>query len=244
MGELFAVLSGKGGTGKTSVCAGIATALAECGKKVLCIDCDVGLGNLDISLGVSAMGALTFADICGGNYCMQQALQHPEYPGLYLLAAPATGSVDQVDADLFRQLLHHGRQGYDFVLLDAPAGVEAGFRLAARFADRILLVAGPDPGSLRDAHRAAQLLEQMDKTQIRLVVNRISKGLARKVDLTVDDIMDKVGLPLIGVVPEDKNVTLAASCDQPLLSFTTKGAAAACSRIARRLCGYSVPIPL
>ena len=244
MGELIAVLSGKGGTGKTSVCAAVAAALAQQGNRVLCIDCDVGLGNLDISLGVATMGALSFADICGGNYCLQQALQHPEYPSLYFLSAPATGSAEQVDVNLFRQLLQHGRQGYDYVLLDAPAGVDAGFRLAARFADRILLVAGPDPGSLRDAHRAAQLLDQMEKTEVRLIVNRISRKLAREVELTVDDIMDKVGLPLIGVVPEDQNVTLAASSDQSLLQFSSKGAAAACSRIARRIRGYSVPIPL
>jgi len=244
MGELIAVLSGKGGTGKTSVCAAVAAALSLEGNRVLCIDCDVGLGNLDISLGVSSMGALTFADVCNGNYCMQQALQHPEFPGLSFLAAPATGSVDQVDLDLFRQLLHHGRQGYDFVLLDAPAGVDAGFRLAAQFADRILLVAGPDPASLRDAYRASQLLEQMEKTEIRLIVNRISNRLAREAGMTVDDMMDRTGLPLIGVVPEDKRVALAAICDQPLLLYTNKGAAAACSRIARRLCGHSIPIPL
>ena len=244
MGELIAVLSGKGGTGKTSICAAVATALAQYGHRVLCIDCDIGLGNLDISLGVSELSALSFQDICCGSYSLTQALQHPNYPTLFFLTSPVAADAQQVDQTLFHRMLKHARQGFDYVLLDAPAGIDAGFRLAARFADRVLLVAGADPAAIRDASRAGQLLDLMEKPDVRLIVNRVSRKLVKAMSVTVDDIMDDTGLPLIGVVPEDKNVTLAAFFEEPLLRRSPRGAAAACCRIARRLCGHSVPIIL
>ena len=122
MGELIAVLSGKGGTGKTSVCAGVASALADTGAKVLCIDCDMGLRNLDISLGLANLSALSFMDILRGDYGLIQALRHPACETLYFLTAPLDCTADQVDPELFRQMLSHARQGFDYVFLDAPAG--------------------------------------------------------------------------------------------------------------------------
>lgn len=243
MGELIAVLSGKGGTGKTSLCAGVASALAQMGEKVLCIDCDVGLRNLDISLGISELGALSFLDLCRGGYSLEQASRHPVYPNLYFLTAPVNCSADQVDPVAFCDLLQAARRQFSYVLLDAPAGIEAGFTLAAKFADRVMLVTGADPASVRDASRAGDVLEQMGKRNIRLVVNRISKKMFNAMNLTVDDVMDQAGLPLLGVVPEDSNVVLAAAFRQPLLGYTRRGAAAACRRIAKRLQGISVPIP-
>ncbi len=243
MGELVAVLSGKGGTGKTSVCAGVASALAQLGEKVLCIDCDVGLRNLDISLGLSDIGALSFQDVCQGGYSLEQAAQHPVYPNLYFLTAPVDQTADQVDLSAFHDLLQYARKQVSFVLLDAPAGIEAGFTLAAKYADRVMLVTGADPASIRDAARAADVLERMDKNNVRLVVNRISNKMFEVMNLTVDDVMDQAGLPLLGVVPEDPKVVLAAAFRQPLLGYTKKGAASACKRIAKRLQGLRVPIP-
>ena len=242
MGELIAILSGKGGTGKTSVCAGIATALAQMGQQVLCIDCDVGLRNLDISLGIDQLGTLSFLDVCQGGYHLEAATRHPVYPNLSFLTAPVRCSAHQVDTAAFSAMLQEARSHYHYVLLDAPAGIEAGFALAARFADRVLLVTGADPAAIRDAARAADVLEQMGKTNIRLIVNRISKKMASAMGLTVDDVMDRAGLPLLGIVPEDQNVVLAAAFRQPLLGYTSKGAAAACRRIAKRLQGMTVPI--
>lgn len=244
MGELIAVLSGKGGTGKTSVCAGVAIALAQSGKRVLCIDCDMGLRNLDISLGVSNLSALSFLDICNGGYGLVQSLQHPECQTLFFLTAPLNCTADQVDQELFGRMLSHARQGYDYVFLDAPAGVDAGFQLAARFADRVLLVAGPDPASIRDAATAGQKLELMGKTEVRLIVNRVSRKLIRSMEVTMDDVMDETGLPLIGVVPEDIHVPMAAAFQESLVLHNTRGAAAACRRIARRILGYSVAIQI
>ena len=244
MGELIAVLSGKGGTGKTSVCAGISTALAQSGSKVLCIDCDIGLRNLDISLGISELGALSFTDVCQGSYSLSQATVHPQYPNLSFLTAPMNCSADQVDQNGFAAMLRKARESFDFIFLDAPAGVDDGFRLAARYADRILLVTGADPAAVRDAARTGQLLELMGKAEVRLIVNRISKKMVTSMAVTVDDIMDRSGLPLIGLVPEDKNVTLAAAFGQSLLSLTNRGAAKACQRIAKRLLGNYVPVTL
>ena len=244
MGELIAVLSGKGGTGKTSVCAGISTALAKTGSKVLCIDCDIGLRNLDISLGISELGALSFTDVSQGSYTLAQATVHPQYPMLSFLTAPMNCGADKIDQTAFADMLRKARENFDFIFLDAPAGVDDGFRLAAKFADRVLLVTGSDPAAVRDAARTGQLLELMGKAEVRLIVNRVNKKMISSMAVTVDDIMDRSGLPLIGLVPEDKNVTLAAAFGQSLLSLTNRGAAKACQRIAKRIQGNYVPITL
>ena len=245
MGELIAVASGKGGTGKTTVCAGIATALARSGKRVLCIDCDVGLRNLDISLGLADRCPLSFLDVCEGGYPLSQAAVHPDFPSLHFLTAPMNRPPEQIDLDAFGIFLTKARSSYDFIFLDAPAGVDAGFRLAAAFADRCLLVTGSGPAAVRDAARTAQVLELMGKTNVRLVVNRVIPKLIRAMDTTIDDVMDTAGLPLLGIVPEDKNVTLAATFNQPLLKYKPRCAAAkACERIAKRILGLPVPMTI
>lgn len=244
MGELIAVLSGKGGTGKTTVCAGVASALALQGQRVLAIDCDIGLRNLDIALGISDLGALSFWEIASGAYDLNMATRHPIYPTLYFLTAPVNMPADSIDREVFCAFLQRARQQFDFVLLDAPAGVEAGFSLAADFADRIILVTNQDPAAIRDAGCAGQLLSAMGKENIRLVVNRVSKKLITALNLNIDDIMDKTGLPLLGIVPEDPNVILASSFRQPLLGYTSRGASTACRRIARRIRGLKVPVKL
>ena len=218
MGELIAVLSGKGGTGKTSICAALAQALCVSGESVLCIDCDVGLRNLDIALGLSEECAISFADICDGAYTLEDAAGHPVYPTLSFLTAPVGCNVSQIDRDAFDQMLSEARKKYSYILLDAPAGVEEGFSLAARVADRILLVTQADPAAIRDAQRAGQLLELMGKDRVRLIVNRVKKKQVAQMKLTVDDIMDQSGLPLLGIVPEDINAQVRpcrSACTSP-----------------------------
>ena len=243
MGEVIAVLSGKGGTGKTSVCAGIATALARNGQSVLCIDCDVGLRNLDISLGLADTAPLSFLDVCDGGAKLQDLAPHPLFPSLRFLTAPPNRSIESIDPNRFAAMVAEARSAFDYVLLDAPAGVDAGFRLTSASADRILLVTGPDPAAIRDAGRTGQLLELMGKNQVKLIVNRINPKLVATMALTVDDVMDDAGLPLIGIVPDDANVVLAAAFGKPLITYTKKGAAAACKRIASRIQGMPVAIP-
>ena len=244
MGELIAILSGKGGTGKTTVCAAIATALAASGKQVLAMDCDVGLRNLDIPLGLGDQDALSFLDICSGSYSLDQAVRHPQFSSLAFLTAPVNCDPADIDGNAFRDMLQSAREHFDYILLDAPAGIDSGFRLCAAYADRVILVTGGDPASIRDAGRAGELLERMGKPGVRLIVNRVNKKLYKRLRLTVDDIMDDAGLPLLGIVPDDARVVLCAMRHKPLLMRNKKGAAAACRRIARRIQGEPVPISL
>ncbi len=243
MGELFAVLSGKGGTGKTSVCAGIATALAEEGKRVLCIDCDIGLQNLDISLGLSDSSSLSFLDVAEGNYPLHQAAVHPSYPSLSFLTAPLNRSAESIDPKAFSAMLRQARKEFDYIFLDAPAGVGSGFRLVAGAADRFLVVTGAGPAAIRDAGRVADLLELQGKRDIRLIVNRVDREMLSTVQITIDDVMDASGLPLMGIVLEDHHVTLAASFGEPLLKYAKRcRAAKAYRKIAKRIQGFHEPI--
>lgn len=244
MGELIAVLSGKGGTGKTSICAGIATALASLGNRVLCIDCDIGLRNLDIALGLAQASPISFLEVCRGEYPLDSALQHPKFSNLHFLTAPVNCKTEEIDRTAFSNLLRSARERFQYVFLDAPAGVELGFSLCAAYADRVILVTNPEPAAVRDAARAGDILELSGKSDVRLVVNRISKQMFRTMNITVDDVMDEAGLPLLGIVPEDANVTLAAAFETPLLNYSRHGAAAACRRIAKRILGQAVPIAI
>lgn len=239
MGQVIAVISGKGGTGKTSLTAGVASCLAAEGQKVLCIDCDMGLRNLDLSLGLADEATVAFTDVMGGLYTLEDAVTHPRIPGLDLLTAPVTKLPEDVDQEAFGRLLEEARTQYDWCLIDAPAGVGVGFQLATRYADELVVVAVADPASMRDAARAADLIELQDRRDrpMRLVVNRVSRRMYRKLRATVDDVMDGVGLPLLGIVPDDVSVTLAAAASEPLILYTSRGAAVACLHIARRLCG-------
>lgn len=243
LGQVLAVISGKGGTGKTSLCAGVALALAEAGQKVLCIDADVGLRNLDIPLGLTDEPAICFTDVMRGVYPLSKATVHPRCSGLHFLTAPVTEAPEDLEETQFHQLLTQARETYDWCLIDAPAGVGAGFRLSVRWADYAMVVSGSDPAALRDGARAAQTLEGISKAEPKLVVNRIQRRFFRKTRFTVDDCMDSVGLPLLGIVPEDEAVALSAAKGQPLLNFTSKkGAAVACRHIARRLLGEKQPL--
>ena len=244
MGELIAVVSGKGGTGKTSVCAGIATALAESGKRVLCVDCDVGLRNLDISLGMSDCGGLSFLDVSEFGYELENAPHHPIYDNLSFLTAPMNRSPEDINTESFIALFQRARERFDYIFLDAPAGVDAGFRLVCAAADSFLVVTGAGPAAVRDAARVGELLELAGKTGAKLIVNRVDKDLLSTVRLTIDDVMDTTGLPLLGIVLEDCHVTLAAAFGLPLLKYASRCEATRdFRRIAARLQGYHKPIP-
>ena len=239
MGQVLVVTSGKGGTGKTTLCAGIASSLAKRGQQVLCIDGDIGLRNLDIALGMSDTATVSFIDVIEGRCALEDAPRHRAMTGLVLLTAPV--SAGDAACEGFDRMLRQARLQFGWVLIDAPAGIGSGFELATAFADRALVVSGADPASLRDAGRAAQLLRPTVQ-QIHLVVNRISRRLFRQIGATVDDMMDQIGLPLLGLVPEDPNVVLAAVSGVPLVQYTARGAAVAVDHIARRLMDEKVAL--
>ena len=242
MGQVIAVTSGKGGTGKTTVCAGVAACLAAEGYRVLCVDADMGLRTLDISLGMAELAPISFADVLSGRYSLSEATPHPEIPDLYLLTAPGAERPEVIRFEDFGALLETVREYFDFCLIDAPAGIGDGFHFAARYADRVLIVSTPDPASLRDAAGTADQLHLMGKEDLRLVVNRVTPAIFRSLHWTVDDMMDETGLPLIGIVPNDDRVVLAAAANQPLILYTDRGAALGCLHIARRLQGRQVPL--
>ena len=242
MGQVLAVTSGKGGTGKTTVCAALASCLAAEGKRVLCIDGDIGLRNLDIYLGMSELAPISFLDVLEGRYQLSDACPQPEIPGLYLLTSPLADRPGAIAFRDFEQLLQAARAQFDFCLIDSPAGLGDGFRLCTMFADRVLVVAAPDPASMRDAACVAEQLLLGGKNDVKLIVNRVTRKLFRRLKLTVDDVMDSVGLSLLGLVPEDQNVVLAAAANRPLILFTDQGAALGCLHIARRLCGTRIPL--
>lgn len=240
MGTVITVTSGKGGTGKTTVTGGVASCLARLGKTVLCIDMDIGLRNLDISLGLSDRALMDFADVALGNCPLARAaVSHPDLPNLSLLTAPMR-LPPHVTAGSIRALLRTARDRYDYIFIDCPAGLGPGFQLATCGADRALVVATNDASSLRDAQRTVTELSGI--RQVHLVMNRIQPKLLRELRTTIDDAMDAAGLPLIGVIPEDRRVILAANMGRPLILEGRRGAANACLNIAKRIEGYRVPI--
>ena len=240
MGTVIAVTSGKGGTGKTSITGGVGACLALLDQNVLCIDMDIGLRNLDISLGLSDRALMDFSDVALGHCPLTRAaVTHPELKTLSLLTAPMYLPA-ALTADKVRALLATARTLYDYILIDSPAGLGPGFRLATCGADRALVVATNDASSLRDAQRT--VAELSDLRKIHLVMNRIQPKLLRKLRTTIDDAMNAAGLPLIGVVPEDPQVILCANQGLPLASQGRKGASLACWNIAQRIIGRQVPI--
>lgn len=240
MGTVITITSGKGGTGKTSITGGVAAWLALMGRTVLCIDMDIGLRNLDISLGLNDRALMDFSDVALGRCPLARAaVEHPSLKGLWLLTSPMS-LPPSLTPEKVRALLDTARTMYDYILIDSPAGLGAGFRLAVCGADRALVVSTNDASSLRDAQRAVAELEHL--RTIHLVMNRIQTKLLRKLRTTIDDAMDAAGLPLIGVVPEDPQVILCANLGLPLTTRGPKGAALACRNIARRLEGDRVPI--
>ena len=242
MGQVVSFLSGKGGTGKTSLCAAVGSCLSALGDRVLCIDLDMGLRNLDIALGMSSEALLTFADVMEGRYILDDVAPCEKLAGLKLLTAPVSSAPEDVDEEAFSEFLSRCRESFDWILLDAPAGVGTGFRLAVQDAEQIILVTGGEPAALRDGARAAAMAYAREDAQVRCIVNRVSARLFRRMKRTVDDAMDAVGLPLLGIVPEDSRVPLAAAKDTPLVLTGRRGASAACLRIAKRL--KELPAPL
>ena len=242
MSEVLVITSGKGGTGKTTLCAGLASCLAAMGQKVLAIDCDIGLNNLDISLGMRDIATVSFLDVMMENSYLSDAPEHPTIPGLQMLTAPTRRKGGLVDEVIFGRLIEEAAETYDWVLLDAPAGIGSGFELAVSYASRAIVVATADPGSLRDAQQTAALLTERGLSPVQMVVNRVTRRLLSTVRSTIDDMMDHVGLPLLGLIPEDQTVPAAAADNQALVLKSRKGAAMGCLRIARRLLGMEAPL--
>ena len=243
MAQIVSLISGKGGTGKTSITGGVASCLAALGHRVLCIDMDIGLRNLDLTLGLSDRALMDFTDVlCGRCTLERAAVPHPVIQGLFLLTAPVTLPEAPLSEAAMKELIHRAREGYDYILMDSPAGLGEGFRLAVCAADRCVVVTTQDASSLRDAQHTVMELDRFPSGALHLVVNRVRKKLLRQLHATIDDAIDKAGLPLLGVVPEDDALPLCMNRGVPILLADGQSAATAYRNIAKRLQGERVPL--
>ena len=242
-GQCIAVVSGNGGTGKTSFTAGVGAALAQAGRRVLCVDCDIALRNLDLALGLTDRAIMDFTDVAQERCTLDTAaVEHPDLPRLFLLTAPARSRGRPVTDEQMAALLEEARERFDYCFLDAPAGLDSGFQLATCAADRAVVVATADASSLRDAQHTVMELHRFPTGKLHLVVNRVRKKMLRSMHATIDDAIDRAGLPLIGVIPEDDGLPLSLNKGVPLLLSSSQGAAAAYRNIAQRLEGERVPL--
>lgn len=242
MGTAIVITSGKGGTGKTALTCGVGSALAKAGKHVLCLDMDIGLRNLDLTLGMTDRALMDFTDVLFGRCTLERAaVEHPKLAGLFLLTAPVHFDRNAVSSDAMRKLMKQILERYDFCLLDCPAGMGQGFHLAACCADRAILTVTNDAAALRDAQQVVSQLRPY-RLPAKLVVNRVSRWMTRKIQMNVDDAMDMVGLPLLGVIPEDRKVRVANANGELLVTQQRRGAVGGYENIAQRLCGKRVPI--
>ncbi|MDR0915921.1 MAG: AAA family ATPase [Oscillospiraceae bacterium] len=239
MGKIIATASGKGGTGKTTTVAAVAACLASLECRTLAIDCDAGLRNLDLALGMQDFAVSDLGDVLSGRMTLDEAVsEHPKVRGLYFIAAPAYRMPEELAPDAMDELVRAAAESFDFVLLDAPAGIGSGFTLATRAADTVLIVTTPELPSCRDAARAAEVLSGGGNREIRLVVNRVPPRRRRD----VEPLIDEVGLQLIGVVREDPHILRSVATGEPLVLRATDGAARDFLDIARRLRGDEIPI--
>ena len=243
-GRVIVVTSGKGGVGKTTTTANISMALAKLGKKVVVVDGDTGLRNLDIILGLENRIVYTLVDVVEGNCELKKALiRDKRVDGLYLLPTAQTRQKDCVSEEQMKNLSDELKKDFEFVLFDCPAGIESGFKNASAGASEALVVTTPDVAPVRDADRIIGMLEAQGKEQIHLIINRLVPKMMRKGDmLGVGDVLDILSVPLIGVVPEDPRVILSANQGRPLILGGRQGAANACLNIAKRIQGQRVPI--
>jgi len=244
MGRVITVTSGKGGVGKTTATANIAAALAMAGRKVVAVDTDIGLRNLDVVLGLENRIVYDVVDVLEGRCRPRQALiRDKRMSELFLLPASQTRDKDAVQPEQMVTLCNDLRDQFDFIILDSPAGIERGFRVALAPADQVLIVTTPEVSAVRDADRVIGLVEAAEKGPPQLIINRLKRDMIRRGDmLSPDDVIEILAVDLIGLVPEDEAVVVSTNRGQPLVLDGNHLAGRAFRDIARRLQGEDVPL--
>lgn len=243
MSETIVITSGKGGVGKTTTSANVGTGLAILGKKVVLIDTDIGLRNLDVVMGLENRIVYNLVDVVEGNCRMKQALiKDKRYPNLFLLPSAQTRDKTAVTPGQMVKLVEDLREEFDYILLDCPAGIEQGFQNAIAGADRAIVVTTPEVSAIRDADRIIGLLEAADMGTIELIVNRIRADMVRRGDMmSLDDVMDILAIDIIGAIPDDEDVVISTNQGEPLVGMSTT-AGQAYMDVCRRIVGENIPI--
>ncbi|NLK75926.1 MAG: septum site-determining protein MinD [Clostridiales bacterium] len=242
MGEVIVVTSGKGGVGKTTSTANIGTGLAMLEKKVVLIDTDIGLRNLDVVMGLENRIVYNLVDVIEGTCRIRNALiKDKRYPNLYLLPSAQTRDKSAVTPEQMQKLADELREEFDYILMDCPAGIEQGFMNAIAGADRALVVTTPEVSAVRDADRIIGLLEANEMDQTHLIVNRLRMDMVKRGDMmSSEDVSEILAVDVIGIVPDDENIVISTNQGEPLVGSDSV-AGRAYMNIARRIIGEDVP---
>ena len=242
--RVIVITSGKGGVGKTTTTANIGASLAEKGHKVLLIDTDIGLRNLDVVMGLENRIVYDLIDVIEERCRISQALiKDKRCPNLVLLPAAQIRDKNDVNADQMKELISSLKDSFDYILIDCPAGIEQGFKNAIAAANEAIVVTTPEVSATRDADRIIGLLEAAGIKNPRLVINRLRIDMVKdKNMLSVEDILDILAVKFLGVVPDDENVVIATNKGEPLVYKGDSLAAKAFKNIASRIEGVEVPL--
>ena len=242
--RVITITSGKGGVGKTTTTANLGTALAMQGNKVAVVDSDIGLRNLDAVLGLENRIVYDLVDVVEGQCRLRQALiKDKRLPDLYLLPAAQTRDKNAINSTQMEQLCEQLRKEFDFVLIDSPAGIEQGFRNAIVGADEIIIVANPEMASVRDADRIIGLVEAAGKPEPRLILNRLRSEMVKRGDMMdVSDVLEVLGIDLVGIVPEDEMIIVAINKGEPIVYEKRSRAGSAYLNAAQRIIDKEVPL--
>ncbi|WP_409341656.1 septum site-determining protein MinD [Paenibacillus sp. MBLB4367] len=244
MGKAIVVTAGKGGVGKTTSTANIGTALALQGKKVVMVDTDIGLRNLDVVMGLENRIVYDLINVVEGRCRLQQALvKDKRFDELYMLPAAQTKDKDAVTPEQVRDIVLELKKDFDFVLIDCPAGIEQGFKNAVAGAEEAIVVTTPERTAVRDADRVIGLLETNKIHSPKLLINRVRNNMVRSGDmLDIDEICSVLAVELLGIVPDDEAVIKAVNIGEPTVMNPSSKASIAYRNIARRMLGDSVPL--
>ena len=243
-GRVIVITSGKGGVGKTTTNANIGTALAKAGKKVVMIDTDLGLRNLDLLLGLENRIVYTIVDVVEERCKLKQALvKDKKNPNLCLLAAAQTRDKSAVTEEQLKEICEKLQKDFDFILVDCPAGIEQGFQNAVAGASEAIVVTTPEMSAVRDADRIIGLLEAKEEIKsYKLLLNRVRPNLIKSNDMmSVDDVVEILSAELIGIIPEDTGIITSTNKGEPIVNDEKSLAGQAYSNVARRIIGEDVP---
>ena len=242
-GRAIVITSGKGGVGKTTTTANLGSALALKGKRVLVVDADIGLRNLDVIMGLENRIVYNIIDVAKGACKPQQAIiKSKKSNNLFLLPASQTHDKDAMSEKEMSEVIAKFKQEFHFVLIDSPAGIEHGFRNACAGADEAIVVTTPEVAAIRDADRVTGLLTGRGIEPM-LVINRVDRDMVRRGDmLSPQDVVEILGIEQIGLVFKDNQVVVSANTGEPVVYNPSSSAGQSFLRIAERLTGASVPM--